>query len=91
MLLYCNGKKGFCSKEVCDSSCEHHDGSGARCVKQQTNAERIRTMTDADLGFFLCSLMNADDCYNRCPAREYCRSGHNGMGEYLRRPAKENE
>lgn len=54
-----------------------------------TNADRIQTMSQKELGKFLCSLMNADDCDTRCPAREYCSHGHNGMEEYLSRPVKE--
>lgn len=52
-----------------------------------TNADRIRSMTDIDLAEFLCSIT---DCYDgKCPAAEYCRSGHNGMKVYLKQRAEE--
>lgn len=55
----------------------------------KTNEEHIRTMSRKDLARFLCALMNSDDCDERCPAREYCYPGHNGMEEYLSSPAEE--
>lgn len=88
--FYCNGKKGICNEEKCPESCEFYDGTGGKYEeKPQTEYERIRTMDLLDLGLFLCNLMNSDDCQSRCPAREYCYHGHNGMADYLSRPAKE--
>lgn len=57
--------------------------------KQQTEQERIQTMSRKELARFLCSLMDADDCNDKCPARNYCWANHNGMEEYLSRPAEE--
>lgn len=54
----------------------------------RTNADRIRTMSLEDLGRFLCGLMNLDDCDARCPAREFCYPGHNGMKDYLNAPER---
>lgn len=64
-----------------------YDGAGSKQIG--TEYERIQAMSPKELGKFLCSLMSADECYDRCPAREYCRPGHNGMEKYLSRPAKE--
>ena len=57
--------------------------------RPKTELERIQTMDKKDLALFLCNLMSADGCYTRCPAKEYCSSGRNGMAAYLSSPAKE--
>lgn len=90
--FYCNGKKGFCDCTIVCKDCEFFDNKGGEYKdKPQTEYDRIRTMDKKELGKFLCSLMNADDCYTRCPAQEYCSHGHNGMEEYLSRPVKEED
>ena len=66
MLLFCNGKKDFCYKDVCDSSCQHHDGSGAKCVKHQTIADKIRAMTDEQMAEFLCEEHNFCKSLPKC-------------------------
>lgn len=48
-----------------------------------TNEEQIKTMSRYDLAHFLCDLMSADDCDNRCPASNYCSKGYNGMITWL--------
>lgn len=54
LRLYCNGKKDYCDNHsCCDESCNFYDGSGSTFVKQQTNADRIRAMNDAELAHFL--------------------------------------
>lgn len=88
--FYCSGKKGVCNEAACSESCEFYDGTGGKYVeKPKTELERIQTMGKKELGEFLCSLMNADDCYTRCPAKDYCYHGHNGMEKYLSGPARE--
>ena len=53
MLLYCNGKKGFCHETTCDGKCQFYDGSGVKRIK--TRADTIRSMTDEELVKFLYS------------------------------------
>lgn len=58
----------------------------------QTNADRIRAMTDEELAKFLCDFRteSAGDHYCAgCKAESYCRTGHNGMIDWLQQPAKE--
>lgn len=87
MRLFCYGKADYCDKETCTGECEFHDGSGSEYRRIETNAERIRSMTDSELAEFLCSIT---DCYNdKCPAKELCHINHNGMMRYLKRKAEE--
>ena len=89
--FYCKGKKGFCDKRVCEN-CEHFNNEGGEYRElPQTEYDRIHAMNQEELGKFLCSLMNSDNCYNNCPARDYCYHGHNGMEEYLSSSVKEEE
>lgn len=67
MLLYCNGKKDFCHKEVCNKTCEHYDGSGSKYVKVQSLADMIRSMNDEELPAFLLQITSGID-----PANFYC-------------------
>lgn len=57
-----------------------------------SNADRIRDMSDEELAEFLCSFRSCDadnhPC-NGCKAEPYCRTGHNGMIDWLRQPAEE--
>ena len=70
----------------------------AKCVtvhygsKPITNAERIRAMSDEELAKFLCefrSLGASNHPCNFCKAEEFCSLGHNGMIDWLHRPAEE--
>ena len=54
-----------------------------------TNADRIRQMDDQELAKFLCKAYSTDNCY-KCPAKDRCRFGQNGMMDWLREEA-ENE
>lgn len=47
------------------------------------NIDRIKEMNVDDLAAFLCNLMCADCCEERCPARDKCRKGHTGMKYWL--------
>lgn len=47
------------------------------------NYDRIKQMDKDELSNFLCNLMCADCCENRCPAKEYCSTGHTGMKKWL--------
>lgn len=60
--------------------------------KPITNAERIRAMSDEELAKFLCefrSLGASNHPCNVCKAEEFCSLGHNGMIDWLHRPAEE--
>ena len=61
-------------------------------TKPQTNADRIRSMTDEELAMFLCDFRSCDaDEYicEGCKAEKYCRAGHEGTIDWLRQPAEE--
>lgn len=85
----------------CESCKKYEDcksGSGLvwPCVaytpKITTNAERIRAMSDEELAKFLCefrSLGASNHPCNFCKAEEFCSLGHNGMIDWLHRPAEE--
>ena len=55
----------------------------------QTNAARIRAMSDEELAKWLCSLMTAECCDQRCPARDICNLGDNGLAKWMKQPAEE--
>ena len=60
--------------------------------KPVTNADRIRSMNDAELAAFLCNFRSCDaDEYicEGCKAAKYCRAGHTGTIDWLQQPAKE--
>lgn len=47
-----------------------------------TNSEKLRFMSDEELGQWLCDHMS---CYGGgCPAHRKCRSIHNGMIKWLK-------
>lgn len=58
----------------------------------ETNADRIRAMSDEELAVFLCDFRTCDSdehpCSN-CKGTEYCLPGHIGMLDYLKKPAGE--
>ncbi len=49
-----------------------------------THHEDLKRMTVDELAAFLCNLMCADCCRERCPARDFCRHGHTGMADWLK-------
>lgn len=53
-----------------------------------TNGEKLRSMSDEDLAWFLCGLIDADFC-GECPATDFCHSGHNGFETWLKKEADE--
>ena len=60
---------------------------------EMTNGDRVRAMTDEELSKFLCDFRTGSAGEHHCAgckAEEYCRTGHNGMIEWLQQPAKEN-
>lgn len=54
-----------------------------------THADRIRAMSDEELAEWLCSLMTAECCDQRCPARDICNLGDNGLVKWMKQPAEE--
>ena len=74
------------------------DGVISYCVmgpcphETPSNADRIRYMSDEELSKFLCDFRSCDadehPCKN-CKGEPYCRSGHTGMIDWLRKPAGE--
>ena len=55
----------------------------------QTNADRIRAMTDEELARFLCGLIPADVCSIRCTGKDLCHNGNNGLVKWEKQPARE--
>lgn len=57
-----------------------------------TNADRIRAMSDEELAEFLCHFRSddaAEHACSGCKAEPYCRSGRNGMIDWLQQLAEE--
>ena len=54
-----------------------------------TNSDRIRSMNDEELAEWMCSLMTAECCDQRCPARDICNLGDNGLVKWMKQPAEE--
>lgn len=56
----------------------------------ETNADRIRSMSDEEMAEFLCHFRSDDAATcSGCKSETYCRPGHNGMIDWLQQPAKE--
>ena len=94
MAFYCNGKNGVCDRHpVCKSNCEYFDGSGGKHIN--TNADRIRAMSDEELAVFLADKIDHGDCYDcrlECATYEgdkFEDSCHNAYYRWLKQPAEE--
>lgn len=57
--------------------------------KKVTNADKIRSMTDEELGKWICSIMSSDCCRWTCPARNMCGLNDNGLVKWLKQSARE--
>lgn len=56
---------------------------------KQTNADRIRAMTDEELAEFMChNVSNGTVNCAFCAAAEFCSMGHNGWLYWLKEEAK---
>lgn len=85
-----NIKCGSCiGKTLCGEPADAALGCCNRIVTQKTNADRIRDMSDDQLAKWLCSLMTAECCDQRCPARDICSLGDNGLVKWMKQPAEE--
>ena len=73
--LFCYGKRDYCDKETCTGDCEFHDGSGSEYRKIETNADRIRAMSDQELAAYW-----ADNHDNFCPNKPECGEALNRDG-----------
>jgi hypothetical protein len=58
--------------------------------KPQTNADRIRSMTDEELTAFLCNIASNDEGCDSCLAWKYCHKGHTGFEDWLKEESEEN-
>ena len=68
------------------------DAAGHKRTCPSTNADRIRAMSDEELAEFLCHFRSddaAEHACSGCKAEPYCRSGHNGMIDWLQQLAEE--
>lgn len=54
-------------------------------MKQMTNADRIRGMSDDELHVFLCGIAATNGC-GGCLVQEYCYADHNGFADWLKKP-----
>lgn len=92
---YCHGSRKIKEENEKYPNCEHKVTHWMPLPKppgQMTNADRIRAMTDEELSKFLCDFRTGSAGEHHCAgckAEEYCRTGHNGMIEWLQQPAKE--
>lgn len=49
-----------------------------------TNGDLLRSMSDESLGEWICSLMTAESCDTRCPAKGLCELGRNGLVQWMK-------
>ena len=57
--------------------------------KPQTNADRIRSMSDEELAKFMChNVSNGTVNCAFCAAKEFCHMGHNGWLDWLKQEGK---
>ena len=76
----------FCRYENTEENCRGcFEGSNYK--PKQTNADRIRAMTDEELAEFLCKQQDVTGC-SGCVAIDFCHYGHNGMIDWLKREAE---
>ncbi len=57
--------------------------------KKQTNADRIRAMSDEELADWLCHIVSNEtvNCPH-CIVQEYCKMGRNGFKDWLKQPSE---
>lgn len=86
MAFWCNGKKDYCDCTVLCADCEYFDNSGG--MKTQTNADRIRKMSNEELSEMIADNIHTGACNdfdipgkNPCPNN--CREC---VFEWLKKP-----
>ena len=80
--------------EYCDmATFGGHNPKITACCKfterHQTNADRVRAMSDEKLADFLCNIAGLEDCTSKCPGWAFCRTGHTGILDWLQQEADE--
>lgn len=63
--------------------------SACNSAVPMTNADRIRAMSNEELAKWICSIMTAECCDQRCPAMDICNLGDNGLVKWMKQPAEE--
>ena len=95
---YCGGHGYINQFEDIEGGCRAWSKTCIACngtgtiLCQETNADRIRRMSDEELARFLCDFRSCDSdghpC-GGCKAEPYCKTGHNGMIDWLQQLAEE--
>lgn len=49
-----------------------------------TNGDLLRSMSDQSLGEWICSLMTAESCDTRCPAKDLCGPDRKGLVRWMK-------
>ena len=91
----CVHKSDFKSAECGGCMVSYYDGEQIGLPsnfeqKPQTNADRIRAMSDEELAQWLCLNYGC----TKCPGQELCTINdgkHNGLTKWLKQPAEEND
>ena len=78
-----------CTAAYRGSRCAHLRELAGVDTDPKTNADRIRSMSDEELARFLCGLIPSDICSIRCPGKDFCHNGQNGLVMWMKQPAKE--
>lgn len=78
-----------CSAEYRGSWCAYLREQAGVETDPKTNADRLRAMSDEELSAWVCSHMTPDCCELRCPARDICSLGDNGLVKWMKQPAEE--
>ena len=78
-----------CTAEYRGSRCAHLRELAGVDTDPKTNADRIRAMSDEELAAWVCSHMTPDCCELRCPARDICSLGDNGLVKWMKQPIEE--
>lgn len=77
----------WCNKK--NDNLDIHEDRDCRYFESSTNADRIRAMSDEELAGWLCRLMTAECCDQRCPGRDICNLGDNGLVKWMKQPVEE--
>lgn len=80
----CENCQGFI-----DMRGQFHEHKEEPFMPPMTNADHIRAMSDEELARWICSIMTAECCDQRCPARDICNLGDNGLAKWMKQPAEE--